>query len=235
MTTTAAVVVRRSFASTATPPRRQHPKGKLVTESGGELHFHYAPRTIEHRGWAPTYTDVPRPQREALTLRSGEPHPTMSFDAYLAYPDIDKSVEHTLAQLRRYAASRERVRVVMGPSEAGLWRITDAGVTSEERQPYTNAITRATVSLSLTRAVDLKLAAGPMSGGVKPPAGKAPTPAKGTPAAAPRTYLVKSGDTLIGISVRFYRTESRWRDIAKANGITDPRKLKAGSTIKLPA
>ena len=224
------VVVRRPIP--ARPPARVHPKLALVSESGRRLDLHYAPQTVEHGGWAPTFTDVDRPGLEALTLRSGEPHPTMTFEAYLAYPNIQQTVEHTLKALREMAASRERLRVVFGPSEGGLWRLTNAGASSEERQEGTNAITRATIPLTFTRAVDVNVHVGPMSGGITPPTGKSAT---AKPAPAAKTYTVKAGDTLSGISVKVYRTSSRASDIGKANGITDPRKLRVGQVLKLPA
>lgn len=215
-----------------TRPTRKHPKLTLALESGRRLDLHYAPQTIELGGWSPSFVDADRPGRQALTLRSGEPKPTMSFDALLAYPNPQQTVEHTLKALREMAASRERMSVIFGPSAAGLWRLVGASVSSEELQEGTNAITRAVVSLSFTRAVDLTVKVGPMSGGVKPPTGRTGAP---RPATAPRTYTVKAGDTLTGIAVRIYRSESRWRDIAKANGITDPRKLRVGQVLKLPA
>lgn len=224
------VAVRRPIA--ARPPARKHPKLSLITESGKRVDLHYAPQSVDHGGWAPTFVDVDRPGREALTLRSGEPHPTMSLDAYLAYPNPQQTVEHTLKAVRDIAASRERVRVVFGPSEGGLWRLVMAGTPEQERQEYTNAITRATLSLGFTRAVDVTVRVGPMSGGVRPPAGKASAP---RPASSPKTYTVKSGDTLSAIAVKVYRSSSRWVDIAKLNKITDPRKLRVGQVLKLPA
>ena len=51
---------------------------------------------------------------------------------------------------------------------------------------------------------------------------------------APRAYVVRSGDTLEGISRRFYGTGRYWRLIARYNGIEDPRQLRAGRRLLLP-
>jgi LysM repeat protein len=48
------------------------------------------------------------------------------------------------------------------------------------------------------------------------------------------TWHVKKGDTLTAIAVKVYHDRSRWRDIATANKIADPRNLKVGQTLRLP-
>ncbi|HEY1794103.1 MAG TPA: LysM peptidoglycan-binding domain-containing protein [Opitutaceae bacterium] len=60
-----------------------------------------------------------------------------------------------------------------------------------------------------------------------------PTP---TPSPAQRTYVVADGDTLSGISRKFYGTPSRWQDILNANRdvLKDEKSLAVGSTLKIP-
>lgn len=57
-----------------------------------------------------------------------------------------------------------------------------------------------------------------------------------SPASAPRTYTVQSGDTLSTISKRFYGTPSRWIDIYQANRDRLPSEnaLRVGQTIRIP-
>lgn len=65
-----------------------------------------------------------------------------------------------------------------------------------------------------------------------------PPPAKETqPAPQPveTAYTVKSGDTLEGISRRFYGTGRHWRRIAERNGIDDPLCLRIGIRLAIPA
>lgn len=52
--------------------------------------------------------------------------------------------------------------------------------------------------------------------------------------AIPKEITVKSGDTLWAIADREYGDPGKWRDIAKANGIKNPQKMKAGTTLKIP-
>lgn len=54
--------------------------------------------------------------------------------------------------------------------------------------------------------------------------------------ARPKTYVVKEGDTLYGISKRFYGTILVWKKIREANKalISTDNRLRAGDTIVLP-
>lgn len=54
------------------------------------------------------------------------------------------------------------------------------------------------------------------------------------PRPEPREYVVQDRDTLSTIAERELGTSRRASEIARLNGIDDPRKLRAGTTIKLP-
>lgn len=56
------------------------------------------------------------------------------------------------------------------------------------------------------------------------------------PENVPRTYTVQSGDTLTGISRRFYGTPSRWMDIYQANRdrLASESALRVGQEIRIP-
>lgn len=59
-------------------------------------------------------------------------------------------------------------------------------------------------------------------------------PASPPPAPPTSTYVIKSGDSFGSIAQRILGSESRWRDIAQANPLIDPNRLKVGMTIRLP-
>lgn len=44
-------------------------------------------------------------------------------------------------------------------------------------------------------------------------------------------YVVKSGDTLSAIAKKYTGNSAKWREIASANGITDPRLLQVGQKL----
>lgn len=48
------------------------------------------------------------------------------------------------------------------------------------------------------------------------------------------TYQVEVGDTLWEIAQRFYGDGTKWRLIANANGIDDPRRLQVGTVLIIP-
>ncbi|MEU4689788.1 LysM peptidoglycan-binding domain-containing protein [Actinoplanes sp. NPDC023714] len=49
-----------------------------------------------------------------------------------------------------------------------------------------------------------------------------------------KTYLVRRGDTLPGIAAAVYADPARWRELAVANGISDPRTLRPGLSLLVP-
>lgn len=49
-----------------------------------------------------------------------------------------------------------------------------------------------------------------------------------------KRYTVRSGDTLHSIAAKQLGSSSRWKEIAKLNGIRDSKGLKVGKVIKLP-
>lgn len=49
-----------------------------------------------------------------------------------------------------------------------------------------------------------------------------------------KTYVVQSGDTLGKISSKVFGTTTKWKKIAEANKITNPKHLKVGMTLNIP-
>jgi nucleoid-associated protein YgaU len=49
-----------------------------------------------------------------------------------------------------------------------------------------------------------------------------------------KTWVVRDGDTLASIAADVYDDPSRWRDIARANDVGDPRDLRVGRRLKIP-
>lgn len=50
----------------------------------------------------------------------------------------------------------------------------------------------------------------------------------------PHSVTVHAGDTLSGIAARVYGDAGKWKAIAVANGIRDPRALRVGQELKIP-
>jgi hypothetical protein len=54
------------------------------------------------------------------------------------------------------------------------------------------------------------------------------------PADAEKRRVVRSGDTLQSIAAEEYADPTRWRSLARANGIEDPRRLMPGKVLIIP-
>ena len=49
-----------------------------------------------------------------------------------------------------------------------------------------------------------------------------------------KAYTVKQGDTISGIAAQFYEDATKWRPIALANALVDPRAIVPGQIIQIP-
>lgn len=49
-----------------------------------------------------------------------------------------------------------------------------------------------------------------------------------------RVHVLTAGETLSGLSHRYYGDWRAWREIADRNGVTDPRTLSPGARLLLP-
>lgn len=67
------------------------------------------------------------------------------------------------------------------------------------------------------------------------PRSVAPTTVSEEPPVAAQTYVVQSGDSLSTISQKVYGTSKDWKRIADANGISDPRTIRVGQELVIPA
>lgn len=211
-----------------------HPKAVLRTESGSiTLTLPWAPRNIEHSGYERVWTEVARKGDEPLLIESGSNLRTMSFDFIIATKDRQVSVESTLNTFTALAASTLRVYFAYGPTEGGLWRITNATVSSINRQQGTNNITQANLHVEMKRNITNVVGLGPVTSTVpkKPPV-VAKKPAAKKPAA--RYYVVRRGDTLSAISLRYYHTASKWPLLASVNKIKNANLIYPGRRLLIP-
>jgi len=62
----------------------------------------------------------------------------------------------------------------------------------------------------------------------------APALAQRAPASDDWLYRIERGDTLIGLHERLLRPEADWRVVQRLNRIADPRRLRPGSTLRIP-
>jgi nucleoid-associated protein YgaU len=49
-----------------------------------------------------------------------------------------------------------------------------------------------------------------------------------------RTYVIQPGDSLASIAQEVYGDPTRWREIARANGLREPYSLAVGQSLRIP-
>lgn len=202
----------------------------LYSESGKlSFTFELAPREIEYGGWNQNWTQVDRSGREPLLLRKGDNLDTLKFSFMMTriYAMNARQTE-AMNALKAMAKTNERILVRYGPSEAGLWRVTEASVSSMLRNPDDNEVTRAMASVTLTRASDPAVAVGPVTGGS--------ATAGGSGGGAARSYTVVKGDCLWNIAKRYYGNGALYPRIFDANRskIKDPHWIYPGQVFVIP-
>jgi LysM repeat protein len=215
---------------TAVPGRRAY----LLTETGdNSFTFDFAPPVIEYGTWEQEFVQVERVGLVPLLVRKADKLDTIKFSINLGgrtgqfYADQGGHID----ALRRIAKSGQRVMMRYSEHEAGLWRVTSCSVSSILRDPSTNRIIRASAEVTMTRASEPAPDVGPVSSPAAPQ--PAPAPANNAPA---RTYAVVAGDTLWGISQRFYGQGERWPVIYDANRdkVSTPWLLSIGTVLVIP-
>lgn len=216
---------------TGVPGRRAY----LLTEDGSQsFSFDFAPPVIEYGVLEQDWVQVERVGLVPLLVRKADKLETLKFSINLGgrsgefYADQGPHID----ALRRVVKSRARIMMRYSNHEAGLWRVTACSVSSVLRDPDTNGIIRATAEVTMTRASESAPSVGPVSSPVAPPPA-APKPSTLAPA---RTYTVVAGDTLWGISQRFYGNGSRWPVIFDANRdkVSSPWNLAIGTQLIIP-
>lgn len=219
----------------------KHPKMELQTASGNyKLTLPYAPKGGQFGNRAAQYQITQRAGRTSLVERNFLPLATVNYMVFLGTPNIQQSVEPLMRRLDIMAQGEEPILVTFGPTDGGAWYITTLEYDVQQRKFGTNEATRVNVTLGLTRASGVQSSTGPVSGGVRPT--KSPSHSGGSSVhrsgggrrTTPRTYVVKSGDTLSGIASRLLHHANRWTEIAHLNGIRNPRNLAVGQRLRLP-
>ena len=88
---------------------------------------------------------------------------------------------------------------------------------------------------------DARTALGPVDQPARPsaiggPAADASARPAGGPTGAgnPRMYTIETGDSLSSVALAIYGSATKWVDIAQANPLIDPNRLKVGQQIRLP-
>lgn len=178
-------------------------------------------------GWG-GWEEVARPKRKGISDWTQAPLIRMPIPLLLDGWRSSSSVQRHVDILKAWASSRAgkrppRLKILSGPVPHTdlVWVIEDLDF-DEALLDDNGVLVRQSLTLNL-----LEFEAGEVL--------KTFTPAQTKKAL--RSYVVKSGDTLLSIASKKLGNGKRWREIAKLNKIRDPRKnakLKVGKRLKLP-
>jgi nucleoid-associated protein YgaU len=214
---------------TAVPGQRAY----LLTESGSlSFTFRFAPPVIAYESLEQEWVQVSRVGLVPLLVRKADKLDTLKFSINMGgKDDFYEDQGGYTDSLRAIAKSRERIMFRYSDHEAGLWRITALSISSAIRHPVSTRMIRASAEITLTRASEPALSVGPVSSPVNPQ----PLP-QSTVATPAGTYVVAQGDTLWGISDKFYGRGDRWPVIYDANRdkIQTPWLLQPGWQLIIP-
>ena len=189
----------------------------------------FAPKQVSYYVTGRKYNEVERPDRKPVTTSPGISLKQMSMELFIGSNNFEKSIDSDLATLEQLAFTKQILLVEYDPRTQGQWNITSLDYESIERQSGSNIITRANVNIEFTEAIGFNTKTNVAS----LVAGSASLVASTTSTSNPKTYVIKKGDTLSAISIKFYYTPNKWRIIADANKL-DPKNLKIGKTIRIP-
>ncbi len=128
--------------------------------------------------------------------------------------------EALIAMLKRWQDSGDPVRLIVSKSD-----VNDAFLIENLTEAFREGDRDVGLSVTL-REYKFKSALAALAGGTAAPVRADERPPQ-------KSYTVVKGDTLWDIACRFYGDGSRWGEIAKKNGVSNPRNLQIGRTLTL--
>ena len=154
---------------------------------------------------------------------------SLTFDSYESRTDV-RNLTKEIAKLAEVAEGTDRppvCTITWGPTVQPYAGLPFTGVLESLTQKFTMFLddgkpVRAVldVQFKAVEAPERQL--------------KQPYRRRGSPL-QPKTRVVNQGDSLWSIAAAEYKDPTRWRAIAEANGILNPRDLEPGMTLILPS
>lgn len=190
----------------------------IETEDGTRVYLTWAPQEVRKSGAGATFAVLSRPGRRPVTVMTGKGLPSLSFVALIGSVDRQRSIEDTIVKLEEIAAAGAPVKYVYGGLEAGTWLIETLEIASKDRTEL-GQVSRAEVAFTLITSN---------------PTSKPGTGGGGGGSDGWRIHIWKKGDTLYKLAKRYLGNGKRWREIAKANKIKNPKKIKVGTRLRIP-
>lgn len=181
---------------------------------------------------------ISRPKDVGFVNWSGTSPHTMDvpivFDGYRQNVSMEPAIAQLYGMTRVPQGVRDEPPVVQVSGPIALtnkrWVIQNVDWVDEIRRDSDGARVRATCTLSLLEHIDPDVLIH------SSPAKKVTKKRKATKTstATSKRYTVRRGDTLAVIAQRTLHSSARWHDIAKLNGIRDPKNIRVGQVLRIP-
>lgn len=219
---------------------------KLSSEDGGEVVFQFNPAAIVIAHTAPMQPSNARPQqREGQNATGGGGTTTTTTIVPTDVDQVAKANGTTTITMRAVTFTGQQVvstcNTLLGwtnfaeadsstqkqklPKLTFLWGSQNYLVNLNQvtinytRFSRTGTPIRAVVDLTLHSIPKIPGPTNPSSGGLS----------------GRRTHMLTGAETLPELSTRTYGSPGRWREIAAANGIADPLRVRPGTLLYLPS
>jgi len=136
-------------------------QARLICPGIGTLTLPWWPAEVENSGWAAGWAETERPGRAPLLTRASDPLPSLRIPFILRGTTPDESVQDELDIVRALAAAKPVVQLMLGRSDRGQWRITEAAAT-ETDWAANGEPSIVDVMLQLRKASDAAIPVGPI-------------------------------------------------------------------------
>jgi hypothetical protein len=211
-------------------------KAKLELENGGEIKFAFNPTEISiSRANSVEAKKTTGKAMGKVEFKGGDPQ-ELSLEMFLDDLGSGDGVDGQLDAL--HGAMEVAIEEKKGKTNSGrpqkvtfAWGaikfkglIKSLGIT-HARFSAAGATTRATVKIAITQTDPRPKSSAPASVGQNP-----------TTRALPDlgAHILREGDTLQAVATDIYGDPNHWRELAAANGIDDPLRLRRGTVLALP-
>jgi len=154
---------------------------------------------------------------------------TLVFDSYESRTDV-RALTRQVAKLAEVAPGLDRppvCKITWGPAGDRFAGLPFIGVVESLTQKFTLFLDNGT-PVRATLDVQFKEIESPEKQLKR-------TPRKRSSPLQAKTRVVQQGDSLWGIAAKEYGDPARWRPIARANGIVNPRVLQPGAALFIPS
>lgn len=139
----------------------ENQRARLICPGVGTLTLPWWPSEVEGSGWAANWAETERPGRAPLLTRASDPLPSVRLAFTLRTGSVTESIQDDLDMVQELSAAKPVIQLMLGQSNRGQWRITDAGA-NEVDWAANGEPSVADVIITMREASDASIPVGPI-------------------------------------------------------------------------